>query len=73
MSLLFPSPLKNVSEPSPQIHHNHLLITVNLLFMSDCIKNRLVLVTTAGSATTGPLELSALGADIGPGRETNQH
>lgn len=41
--------------------------------MSDCIKNRLVLVATAGSATTGPLELPALGADIGPKREVNQH
>lgn len=30
---------------------------------------RLVLVATAGSATTGPLELPALGADVGPRRE----
>lgn len=31
--------------------------------------NRLVLVAAAGSATTSPLELPALGANVGPGRE----
>lgn len=36
------------------------------------MKNRLILVTTAGSATTGPLELPTLGADVGPGRQTIQ-
>lgn len=29
-------------------------------------KERLVLVATAGSATTSPLELPALGTDVGP-------
>lgn len=46
-----------------------LFITVNLLFVSGRVKNRLVLVAAAGSATTGPLELPALGADVGPGGE----
>lgn len=34
--------------------------------------NRLVLVATAGSATTSSLELPALGANVGPGEETVQ-
>lgn len=32
-------------------------------------KKTLVLVTTAGSATTSSFELPALGADVGPGKE----
>lgn len=32
-------------------------------------RHRLVLVASAGSATTGSLELPALGADVGPGKE----
>lgn len=43
-----------------------MLNTVKLLFLSDCIKSGLVLVAAAGSATAGPLELPALGADVGP-------
>lgn len=45
----------------------------SIFYLSDCIKNRLVFVGTAGSATTGSLELPALGADIGPRREIKQH
>lgn len=32
-------------------------------------KEKLVLVATAGSATTGSLELPALGTNVGPGEE----
>lgn len=34
--------------------------------------DRLVLVTTAGSATTSSLELSALGADVGPDKKMKE-
>lgn len=37
------------------------------------MENRLVLVAAAGSATASSLELSALGANVGPGEEKVHH
>lgn len=50
---------------------DHSIYTVDPLFVSDCVENkeRLVLVSTAGSATASSLELPALGADVGPRKE----
>lgn len=49
-----------------QKHRRHFVQPAFYWYQSEN-KNALVLVAAAGSATTGSLELPALGADVGPG------
>lgn len=58
-----------VSCPKKKHKRQLILYSRSFIWISFAWKTkRLVLVCTAGSATTSPLELPALGADVGPGR-----